>query len=280
MTGQKRRPSSVKTIIFNAIFLLYSLSCIFPVIWVLYSSLKTKVEFTNNIISLPANPTLENYVAVFETTPMLTFILNSLRNTALSIGFIILFSYVIGYFMARFEFKGKKIMHNFYMFGLLVPVHALLVPIYLIYKSIGFTDQWYSLILPYVAFGLSFPIFLVESYIKGIPNELEEAASIDGSGFTRTLFSIILPAAMPVVSTVAIMQFFSCWNEFPFALVLINREELRTVPLGLTYFQSQHEVNYPRMMAAMMCSLIPVATVYFAFSAQIIKGVVAGAVKG
>jgi raffinose/stachyose/melibiose transport system permease protein len=250
------------------------------VVWVFYSSLKTKAEFTNNIINLPAALDFGNYLAVFQTTPMLTFILNSLRNTAISIVFILLISFVMGYFFSRFKFRGSKALHNFFMFGLLVPVHALLVPVYLIYKNIGFTDQWYSLILPYVAFGVSFPIFLVESYLRGIPTELEEAASIDGCTFTGTLFTIILPAAMPVMATVAIMQFFSCWNEFPFSLVLTSKEALRTVPLGLTYFQSQHDVNYPRMMAAMMCSLIPVAIIYFTFSAQIIKGVAAGAVKG
>lgn len=276
----KNLSGKAKAFLLNTIFLLYSLSCIFPVVWVLYSSMKTKAEFANNIISLPAALNFDNYLAVFQTTPMFTFVLNSLRNTAISIVFILLISFVMGYFLSRFRFRGSKTLRSFFMFGLLVPVHALLVPIYLIYKNIGFTDQWYSLILPYVGFGLSFPIFLVESYMRGIPVELEEAASIDGSSFTSTLFTIILPAAMPVMATVAIMQFFSCWNEFPFALVLINKEALRTVPLGLTYFQSQHEVNYPRMMAAMMCSLIPVAIIYFTFSSQIIKGVAAGAVKG
>lgn len=276
----KNLSGKAKAFLLNAIFLLYSLSCIFPVVWVLYSSMKTKAEFANNIISLPAALNFDNYLAVFQTTPMFTFVINSLRNTAISIVFILLISFVMGYFLSRFRFRGSKTLRSFFMFGLLVPVHALLVPIYLIYKNIGFTDQWYSLILPYVGFGLSFPIFLVESYMRGIPVELEEAASIDGSSFTSTLFTIILPAAMPVMATVAIMQFFSCWNEFPFALVLINKEALRTVPLGLTYFQSQHEVNYPRMMAAMMCSLIPVAIIYFTFSSQIIKGVAAGAVKG
>lgn len=277
-TGHLKK--NITAICLNLLFLLFSLSCIFPVIWVFYSSLKTKAEFANNIASLPVAPSFQNYVDVFSTTPMVLFILNSLRNTALSLGFIVLISFITGYFISRFKFLGRKLIYSFYMFGLLVPVHALLVPVYLIYKNLNLADHWYTLVIPYIAFNLSFPVFLVESYIRGIPREMEEAAAIDGCSFTRTLFTIILPMAFPVVATVAITQFFSCWNEFPFALVLINKESLRTIPLGLTYFQAQHDINYPRMMAAMTIALIPVAAVYFSFSSQIIKGVAAGAVKG
>jgi raffinose/stachyose/melibiose transport system permease protein len=166
------------------------------------------------------------------------------------------------------------------MFGLLVPVHALMVPMYLQFQRLGLNDQWYTLIIPYVAFGLPFALFLVESYIASIPKEMEEAATIEGCSFARILFGIILPMAAPVIATVTIMQFFACWNEFSFALILISTEELRTVPLGLTYFRAQRDTNYPLLMAAMILSLLPVAVVYFTFSGKIIKGVAAGAVKG
>lgn len=271
---------TVGMIIRNVILLVFSLSCIFPIIWVLYSSLKTKSEFANNIVNLPKDPQFYNYVEAFKTSRMGTFMINSMRNTIISLFFIVLFSFVTGYFIARFKFRGKKIIYLFYLFGLLVPIHALMVPIYLLFQKYSLDDQWFTLVIPYVAFGLPFALVLMESYISTIPHEMEEAASIEGASFSQTLFMIIFPMAMPVIATVTIMQFFSCWNEFAFSLILINTEDLRTVPLGLTYFKAQRDTNYPLLMAAMIISLFPVAAVYFGFSGKIVKGVAAGAIKG
>ena len=264
----------------NIIMLLFTFTCIFPLIWILYSSLKTKAEFAQNIIFLPSTPQFGNYINAIETSNMPLFMLNSLRNTALSLILIVFISFIAGYFIARFKFVGNRALYAYYLFGMLVPIHALLVPIYLLFQRAGLTDKWYTLVITNLGFGIPFALFLIESYIHSIPREMEEAAAIEGSSFTRTLFTIILPMASPVISTVAIMQFFSCWNEFPFALILISTEKLRTVPLGLTYFRSQRETNYPLLMAAMVISLAPVAAVYFSFSDRIIKGVAAGAVKG
>lgn len=123
-------------------------------------------------------------------------------------------------------------------------------------------------------------IFLVQGYVKGIPTELEEAAAIDGSNFSKTMFGIILPVCKPILVTVAIINVFSCWNEFSFALILIQKRALYTVPLGLKQFTGQFTSDYPKMMAAMLITMAPIVVFYFVFSKQIIKGMVAGAVKG
>ena len=141
-------------------------------------------------------------------------------------------------------------------------------------------DQWYSLLFPYVSFGLPIGIFLVEGFVKSIPISLEEAASIDGSTFSNTLWRIIFPICKPILVTVAIIQVFSCWNEFPFALVLIKDVALQTVPLALTQFKGQFASDYPKQMAAMLLTMAPIVILYFIFSREIIKGMVAGAVKG
>jgi raffinose/stachyose/melibiose transport system permease protein len=264
----------------NVVLLLFTISCIFPVIWVFYSSLKTKAEFAQNIVNLPSSPQFGNYIEAIRTSRMVRFMLNSFRTTLISLVLIVGISFVTGYFISRFRFWGRKALYFYYMFGLLVPVHALMVPMYLQFQRLGLNNQWYTLIIPYVAFGLPFALFLVESYIASIPKEMEEAAVIEGCSFSHILFGIILPIAAPVIATITIMQFFACWNEFSFALILISTEELRTVPLGLTYFRAQRDTNYPLLMAAMIISLLPVAVVYFSFSGKIIKGVAAGAVKG
>ncbi|MBY0215547.1 carbohydrate ABC transporter permease [Paenibacillus illinoisensis] len=264
----------------NALLLLFTASCIIPLLWIGYSSLKTQAEFANNILSLPSAPQFSNYWEAIKLTNMLQLSWNSARVTFLSVIGITAIAYVTGYITARLDFKGKRAMIFYYLFGMLVPIHALLVPIYLLFKNWGLADQWYTLIIPYIAFNLSLPIMLVSSYVMGIPREIEEAAAIDGLSFSGTMYRIILPIAVPVLTTVAILQFFSCWNEFSFALVLLNDESLRTVPLGMSYFKSQHSTNYPQLMAGMILSMLPVTIIYFVFSSRIIAGVMAGAIKG
>ncbi|WP_239004675.1 carbohydrate ABC transporter permease [Paenibacillus tepidiphilus] len=264
----------------NALMLLFTASCIFPLLWIGYSSLKTQAEFANNILSLPQAPQFGNYLEAIRLTNMLQLSWNSARVTVLSVIGITAIAFVTGYITARIDFRGKKAMLFYYLFGMLVPIHALLVPIYLLFKNLGLADEWYTLIIPYIAFNLSLPIMLVSSYVTGIPREMEEAAAIDGLSFSATMFRIILPMAIPVLTTVAILQFFSCWNEFSFALVLLKDEALRTVPLGMSYFKSQHSTDYPQLMAGMILSMLPVTVIYFAFSSRIIAGVMSGAVKG
>ena len=123
-------------------------------------------------------------------------------------------------------------------------------------------------------------IFLVEGYVKSIPVSLEEAAAVDGRGFSYTLWHIILPICKPILVTVAIIQVFGCWNEFSFALVLMKNVHLQTVPLALTQFKGQFASDYPKQMAAMLITMSPIVVLYLIFSKQIIKGMVAGAVKG
>lgn len=266
----------------NLILIIFSLSCIFPLFWMFYSSLKEKRVFNADIIGLPANPTLSNYTKILTNPDYHIFqsMFNSFRVTFLSVALIVICGFIVGYIIARVRFKLNRVLYVMFLMGMLIPIHSLLVPIYIVFKNFGLTDKWYTLIIPYIAFGLPIAIFLVEGFIKGIPVALEEAAAIDGSSFSRTLFSIILPVAKPILTTIAIIQTFACWNEFSFALVLVSNSRLQTVPLAMTQFTGQFASDYPKIMAAMLLTMSPIIILYFVFSKQIIKGMVAGAVKG
>ncbi len=269
--------------ILNILLWIFSLTCMFPLIWMLYSSLKKKAEFNADVVSLPSMPSLDNYFSVFadKDADLIKAMFNSVRTTVLSVALIVLFSFIVGYILARVNFKLNRPLYVMFLMGMLIPIHSLLVPIYVIFNGAGMANQWYTLLFPYVAFNLPVSLFLVEGYVKGIPSALEEAAAIDGSGFSRTMFSIILPICKPILVTVAIINVFSCWNEFSFALVLIsNNKDITTVPLALKNFTGQFTSDYPKMMAAMLITMAPVVILYFVFSKQIIKGMVAGAVKG
>ncbi len=275
MTTGKRIGNGVTSVILNAIMLLFSLSCIFPLVWMLYSSLKVKREFNKDIISLPTDPTIQNFIDVL-TNPDYHIgdsILNSVRTTVISVALIVFFGFIVGYFLARIRFKGSKIIWLMLLMGMLIPI-------YVVFNRTGLSNQWFTLIIPYVAFGMPIAVFLCQSFIKEVPTALEEAASIDGCSFSGTLFKVIMPICKPIMITVAILQTFSCWNEFSFALVLIKDTALQTVPLAMTQFTGQFSSDYPKIMAAMLITMAPIVILYFAFSKQIIKGMVAGAVKG
>ena len=270
-TGTKVK-NGVLGVILNVILWLFSLTCIFPLVWMLYSSLKEKRQFNADIIGLPKTPTLANYQKILSNKDynLLQTMGNSLRSTVLSVILIVLIAFIVGYILSRIDFKLNKPLYIMFLMGMLIPIHSLM----------GLSNRWFTLLFPYVAFALPMSIFLVQGYVKGIPTELEEAAAIDGSGFTKTLFGIILPVCKPILVTVAIINVFGCWNEFSFALILIKDSALYTVPLGLKQFTGQFNSDYPKIMAAMLMTMSPVVIFYFAFSKQIIKGMVAGAVKG
>lgn len=278
--GNRSLGSRIGGVLLNLMIFLFSLSCIFPMIWIGYSSLKTQAEFARSIITLPTKPIFVNYTDAFAQSHMGVYMLNSLRNTVISVFFIMMIAFVTGYFLSRFTFIGRNLVYGFLMFGMLIPIHALLIPIYIQFNSAGIDNQWYTLLLPYITFGLPIATFLVESHVGTIPRELEEAASIDGSSFSRTLFQIIAPMCLPILTTVAIISFFSTWNEFAFALVLIKDDNLRTVPIGLTFFKAQYTTDYPRLMAAIVIAMSPVMILYFTFSQRISQGMTAGAIKG
>jgi ABC-type glycerol-3-phosphate transport system permease component len=175
---------------------------------------------------------------------------------------------------------GKLQYANTISVGILIPIHSLMVPIYMVFSNTGLNNKWFTLVIPYVAFGLPVGIFLVEGFVKTIPTALEEAAAIDGSSFTRTMFTIMLPICRPILVTIAIIQTFSCWNEFAFALILTGDSRLMTVPLALKQFTGQFTSDYPKIMAAMLLTISPILILYFVYSKHIIEGMVAGAIKG
>ena len=268
-----------RTIINIALWML-SITCIFPIVWMIYSSLKTQKEFAIDIISLPQKPAFSNYVQAITEGNLGTYFMNSVYYTVISVLIAVILSFVIGYILSRFKFRGRTFIYYFFLAGMLIPIYALLIPIFLEFKAFGLLNKRITLILPYIAFALPVGVFLVESYVKAIPWEMEEAACIDGCRFGQTMSRIILPMCQPVLSTTAILSFLNTWNEFPLALVLIRSNRLKTMPLGVTNFVGTYTVNYPLMFAALSISALPVIIVYLLFYSKVMNGMVSGAVKG
>lgn len=276
----KKAVKAVETVIANGFVTLFSVTCIFPIIWMIYSSLKTDQEFSLDILSLPKKLIFDNYARAIEEGNIGSYFMNSIFNTLITVAVVIVIAFVTGYCLSRFKFRGRTFVYYMFLSGMLIPIYALLIPIFVEFKSLGLLNKRYTLILPYIAFALPVAVFLVESSVASVPIEIEEAACIDGSSFLHTMFAIVMPMCRPVLSTSAILTFLNTWNEFPLALVLIRSNSLKTMPIGLTNFVGSYTVNYPLMLAALVVSTLPVVIMYLLFYNQIMKGMTAGAVKG
>ncbi len=270
----------VSTYLLNIIVWIFSVSCVFPFFWIVYSSLKTQQEFSLNIVSLPAVPQISNYTELFKTGNMFTAFINSSYISFISVSFIIVIAFLTAYCLSRFEFRGRTLIYIFFLSGMLIPQHSLLIPVFIFFRNLGLYNTRITLLFPYIAFGLPMAIFLIESFIRTIPVEVEEAALIDGSGIFRRLYSIIFPMCKPVMATSLILSFLGTWNEFPFALILIRSQTLKTIPLWLTNFNGRYSTDYTQLMAALVMASLPVILVYLVFSKRVVQGMTAGAVKG
>lgn len=229
---------------------LLSITCIFPVVWIVYSSFKTKAEFSQNVLALPKEISFTNYLEAFSTAQFDVYLLNSFRNSLICMVLIVLVTFVMGYLLSRYRFPGRNLIYGILMAGIMIPVHALMVPLFIQFKHLNALNRWFTLVPVYVVFEIPTAVFLIDSYLKGVSTDFEDAASIDGASMLGTMFRIILPICKPVVSTVIILAFMHVWNEFPFAQILISSDRLKTVPVGLTYFSTEHSTNYPQLMAS------------------------------
>ena len=268
------------SLLVNVIISAFSLFCLFPVVWMLYSSLKEESEFKRNLLSLPTQLHFENYQTAVKTGRMDTAFVNSVLVSVTAGVVLLLIAFLAGTIFGRYVFKGKKLLYTMFLMGMLIPGHSLLVPVFIELKTFSLNNNRFVLALIYAAFGLPKAIFLMTTYASTIPRELEEAAIIDGGNTHDVFFRIFLPISKPILSTITILSFLDAWNEFPFSLVLMGKPELKTLPIALTYFTGQYSVDYTPMMAGLAIATLPVVIVYFIFHKKIMEGMVAGAVKG
>ena len=264
----------------NVPIMFLSLTCIFPVVWLLYSSLKTDVEFNRNPVSFPTQIHFDNFITAFKKAQFGTFVFNSAYNSIVSLILVMFISFILGYLLSRYRFKGRGLIYGVLLAAMMIPIYALIVPVFIQEKKLGLLNTSVSLIPIYVAMELPTAVFLIDTYVKGISTDMEDAASIDGASMVRTMFTIIMPICKPIMSTVVILTFMHVWNEFPFAQVLVSRESLKTIPIGLTYFTSQYSTSYTLLLSALTMATIPVLILYLFCYNKIMEGMMAGAVKG
>lgn len=277
---KERKKISIKKMFIYFALIVFIVINAYPILWMVINSFKSEQEFVVNQFGFPKKFVLDNYASAWEIANFGVLFKNSLFVCIVATIVTVFIGALASYFLARFTFKMNKFLYTFFIFGLLIPIHATLVPMFILMKNLGLLNTPITLLFPYIAFHLPITIFILTSFMKAFPKDIEESAVLDGCGIFRMFWSIILPMSRPALATVVILNFIYNWNEFSFALVLINDPELQTLPLGLANFAGQFTTNYGAQMAGLTMSLVPIVLFYISLEKEIVKGMTAGAVKG
>lgn len=263
-----------------SVMIFVVLICLFPLVWVFVSSFKSNIDILSSALTLPKSFSLKGYESAIKITRLemrfVTSLIVTISTTAVS---IVIYS-MSAYVLARAHFKFKGAIFALLISSILIPTNAMIQPVYNVIKTLNLYDTKFALILVYTAFSMPMCLFLLRSYFLSIPNELEESAYIEGAGFFRTFWSIMLPCAKPAVASAAVMTFIGSWNELMYALLLTSSEENRTMPLAMKYFTSMFSFDYSAMFAAVVMCVLPTIIIYIILQEQIMESVVAGSVKG
>lgn len=266
--------------LFWFVLLLYGILTLYPFVWLVTSAFKTNEDFYNRPFGLPEVWRWENFSIAWESSNLGNAFNNSMIVSMGSLTLTLFISALASFVLARFSFRWKGIMLAFFVIGMLIPIHSTLVPLFILMKQMFLLNTYWALILPYTAFALPTAIFILTAYLTSIPRDIEEAAFMDGTGLWGLFFRIMLPMSLPALSTVTILSFLHAWNDFSFALVFINKTELKTLPLAIANFADGYQTDFGLTLAAMTLSIIPTVLLYLLFQEQMMKGMTAGAVKG
>ncbi|MGD9519299.1 MAG: carbohydrate ABC transporter permease [Armatimonadota bacterium] len=248
-----------------------------PVLWAFLGSLKPQQDLMLRPWSLPLQPVWENYRAALEGH-ILRYLLNSTLITLVAVAAMVLVAVPAAYSFARMPLRGRGLLLGLAVSGLLLPAHAALIPVYELSQRLHLTDLP-ALAGPYVAFGLPLTILLLQAYFADLPQELIDAALMDGASHWRIAWQILAPVARPAVVTVCIFQAAWIWNELPFALVLIKSPQWQTLPRGLISFQGQYTAEWGAVLAGVVLAMLPVILLYVVFQRHVIRGLTAGTVR-
>lgn len=275
----KRTIHRALPILSTVTLLLFTLAFLLPILWAVLMSLKTKVD----ILSMPPKwiftPTLANYKAVWGDGRFFMYAKNSLVIAGVSTLVGLVLGVPAGYTLARHRFKGNKFLLLSILSTRMMPPVAFVIPFFIVFTRMHLRDTQLSVIIMHLTFIMGFVIWMMRSYFKDIPVELEEAASVDGCSPLQTFLKIVLPLAAPGVATSAILAFVFSWNEFLYALVLTT-VRAKTLPLGVYNWVAYEEIMWGELTATSVIAMIPVVIFYFFVQKALVRGLTMGAVKG
>ncbi len=262
------------------ILILLVLVYIFPLLWVVFVSLKENTEVMLDPWGIPEILHFENYASAWIAGGLGRATLNSAIVCTVTLAISILIGSMAAYAISVLRWKHSGKVLGMFLFGMMVPVHCILIPLFVVFVKIKLTDTYLSMILPYTAFALPTTIYLMCGFFKSIPYEVYESACMDGCSVYRLFLEIGMPLAKGGIFVAGLMTFVGNWNELLVAMVFTSSPEVQTIPVRLTAFVSPYATDYVRMFAAIVLAMLPTIVVYSMFSNRIVSGLTTGAVKG
>ena len=274
--GKTRRRLSL-----GLVYLITWFFCVvigYPVLWMVFQSLKTRQEMYQNIWGLPQSWEFANYIEAWNLSNIGIYIWNSLFVAVAAVILVVVVCSLASYAFAYLSFRGRLLLFFIFVMSLMLPLP--IIPLYAVVSNLGLVNTRLGLILPYAGQSMPLAIFLLTTFYQGIGSEITDAARVDGCSEFGIYSRIIMPIAKPGLATVVIFAFMNAWNEFFLALVIARRRSVRTIPVGLEAFFSEYTVNWSALFAALSIAIVPVVIVYVLMQRQFIKALTAGAVKG
>jgi raffinose/stachyose/melibiose transport system permease protein len=256
---------------------------VYPLIWLVLGSLKTQDEFLNNsVFALPENwGNFENYRSAWVDGHLDVYMRNSALAVFPSLFFTIVLGVAAAFALEVMVWKGRGPLLLLFLAGIMVPGQMILLPLFTVYFKVGLTGSLWPLIITYTAIGLPLTVFMMATFFRSIPREIFEAATLDGAGMLRQFVSIGVPLVRNAIFTVALVQFFFIWNDLLIALTFTNRDDLRTIQVGLLNFTGQFgQVQYGPTFAAISINVLATLALYLFLNQRVMKGLTAGSVKG
>ena len=277
---KNKQKFKVSKLIIYIILIILAVIYVAPLLWVIMASFKNNTTLMTDPFGWPNPLNFDNYVTAWVGGGIGGYFLNSVIVVGCTLVISILINCMAAYGMARMKWKLSGAAMVFFLTGMMVPIHATLIPLYTMFSAIGFLNSYLSLIVPYVVFTFCQSIYIMRGFFGNIPKEMEEAAVIDGCSIWRAFWRIIMPISTAGIFTIGLFTFNGTWNELLVGLIFTNSKAIRTLPVGLTSFVGQYSTNYTPMFAAIVIAILPTIIVYCCFSNKIVGGLTAGAVKG
>lgn len=251
-----------------------------PLIWMLFVSVKDNAEIFTSPFALPQRMQWENYTFAWTAGYLGKATLNSTIVCVTTLILSMIIGSMAAFAIARLRWKLAKLMMTYFMIGMMIPVHCVLIPLFKMFSSVGLYNNLIGLIIPYITFSLPITIFIMTGFFENMPRELFEAACIDGCSIYKCFTTIALPLSRTGLFVTGLMSFVGNWNELLLAMVFISDDLKKTLPVSLSKFVGPYNTNYVQMFAAIIIAIVPTIIVYCCFSNQIVDGLTAGAVKG
>ena len=253
---------------------------LYPLTWLLFAALKTQQELTFNTWGIPKAPQFLNFREAWVRSNMGRFMYNSVVVAALTVIFTIVSCVPLAFVLSRFEFRFKRFLYFIIIAGMMIPINSAIIPLYILVNNLKMMNNRLALGLIYGAFRIPFSVFILEGFMSTIPKELEECAHMDGCSIFRIFWNIAVPLSRDTIATVSILAVLNAWNELMVAMLLLSRQSVKTLPIGLMGFISEYASQWTQLCAGILIAIVPNIVFYIFAQERIQKGITAGAIKG